>query len=161
MRGASRGSSLDRPQKDSHACVSLLVWRLNKKALNHVNSYESLHLYMQSAAEARSYFEDTPGVTVVEIPINDGWARDWGPSVSKQHTLVLVLCIPFSCCTELSKAVLQSGLLCAFVCLAVKVLTVSPHCEDSEGSMQACLLNRRCTFCSSSLNSCLSIMPNL
>ncbi|KAL0020071.1 hypothetical protein WJX79_003089 [Trebouxia sp. C0005] len=34
----------------------------------------------ESAAEARSYFEDTPGVTVVEIPINDGWARDWGPS---------------------------------------------------------------------------------
>lgn len=34
----------------------------------------------ESAAEARSYFEDTPQVTVVEIPINDGWARDWGPS---------------------------------------------------------------------------------
>ncbi len=50
--------------------------------LNHVNSYESLRMFMQSAAEARSYFEDTPGVTVVEIPINDGWARDWGPSVS-------------------------------------------------------------------------------
>ena len=37
---------------------------------------------LQSAAEARSYFEDAPGVSVVEIPINDGWARDWGPSVS-------------------------------------------------------------------------------
>ena len=37
---------------------------------------------VQSAAEARSFFEDAPGVTVVEIPINDGWARDWGPSVS-------------------------------------------------------------------------------
>lgn len=34
----------------------------------------------ESAAEARSYFEDTPEVTVVEVPINDGWARDWGPS---------------------------------------------------------------------------------
>ena len=26
-------------------------------------------------------FEDAPNVTVVEVPINDGWARDWGPSV--------------------------------------------------------------------------------
>ncbi len=68
------------------------MWRLNKEALSHVNSYESMYLVMQSAAEARSYFEDTPGVTVVEIPINDGWARDWGPSVSS------VLCISFSCC---------------------------------------------------------------
>ncbi len=37
---------------------------------------------MQSAAGARAAFEDAPNVTVVEIPINDGWARDWGPSVS-------------------------------------------------------------------------------
>ncbi len=43
---------------------------------------------MQSAAEARSYFEDTPGVSVVEIPINDGWARDWGPSVSSTPSFV-------------------------------------------------------------------------
>ncbi len=39
-------------------------------------------LLMQSAAGARAAFEDAPNVTVVEIPINDGWARDWGPSVS-------------------------------------------------------------------------------
>ncbi len=45
-------------------------------------------LFMQSAAEARSYFEDTPGVSVVEIPINDGWARDWGPSVSSTPSFV-------------------------------------------------------------------------
>ncbi len=37
---------------------------------------------MQSAAGARAAFEDAPNVSVVEIPINDGWARDWGPSVS-------------------------------------------------------------------------------
>ena len=37
---------------------------------------------MQSAAGARAAFEDAPNVTVVEIPINDGWARDGGPSVS-------------------------------------------------------------------------------
>ena len=47
---------------------------------------------MQSAAEARSYFEDTPEVTVVEVPINDGWARDWGPSVSITR---LLLCFVF------------------------------------------------------------------
>ncbi|KAL0056042.1 hypothetical protein WJX82_007113 [Trebouxia sp. C0006] len=34
----------------------------------------------ESAAGARAAFEDAPNVTVVEIPINDGWARDWGPS---------------------------------------------------------------------------------
>ena len=39
-------------------------------------------MLMQSAAGARAAFEDAPNVTVVEIPINDGWARDWGPSVS-------------------------------------------------------------------------------
>ena len=37
---------------------------------------------MQSADVARSYFEDAPNVEVVEMPINDGWTRDWGPSVS-------------------------------------------------------------------------------
>ncbi len=66
--------------------------------LNHVNSYEFLHLFMQSAAEARSYFEDTPGVTVVEIPINDGWARDWGPSVSSiPSSMSSVLPFPVAC----------------------------------------------------------------
>ncbi|KAL0020261.1 hypothetical protein WJX79_003820 [Trebouxia sp. C0005] len=34
----------------------------------------------ESAAGARAAFEDAPNVSVVEIPINDGWARDWGPS---------------------------------------------------------------------------------
>ena len=43
--------------------------------------YLNLRMWLQSAAEARSYFEDAPGVSVVEVPINDGWARDWGPSV--------------------------------------------------------------------------------
>jgi agmatine/peptidylarginine deiminase len=41
---------------------------------------------MQSAAGARAAFEDAPNVSVVEIPINDGWARDWGPSVSPPPT---------------------------------------------------------------------------
>lgn len=36
----------------------------------------------QDAELARSYFKDAPNVEVVEIPIRDGWTRDWGPSVS-------------------------------------------------------------------------------
>ena len=31
-------------------------------------------------------------MTVVEVPINDGWARDWGPSVSITR---LLLCFVF------------------------------------------------------------------
>ncbi|KAK9908617.1 hypothetical protein WJX75_000521 [Coccomyxa subellipsoidea] len=34
----------------------------------------------EPAANARRVFSDSPNVTVVEIPINDGWTRDWGPS---------------------------------------------------------------------------------
>jgi agmatine deiminase len=37
---------------------------------------------MQEADVARTYFTDAPNVEVVEIPIKDGWTRDWGPSVS-------------------------------------------------------------------------------
>lgn len=37
---------------------------------------------LQDAELARSYFKDAPNVEVVEIPIRDGWTRDWGPSVS-------------------------------------------------------------------------------
>lgn len=36
---------------------------------------------MQDAELARSFFTDAPNVEVVEIPIRDGWTRDWGPSV--------------------------------------------------------------------------------
>ncbi len=36
----------------------------------------------EAAANARRVFSDSPNVTVVEMPINDGWTRDWGPSVS-------------------------------------------------------------------------------
>ena len=46
-----------------------------------MNSANTGVLMLQSAAEARAAFEDAPNVSVVEIPINDGWARDWGPSV--------------------------------------------------------------------------------
>ncbi|CAL8460755.1 g286 [Coccomyxa elongata] len=34
----------------------------------------------EAAANARRVFADSPNVTVVEMPINDGWTRDWGPS---------------------------------------------------------------------------------
>jgi agmatine deiminase len=30
--------------------------------------------------EARQYLADAPNVSVVAMPINDGWLRDWGPS---------------------------------------------------------------------------------
>ena len=30
--------------------------------------------------DAKSYLTDAPNVTVVAMPINDGWLRDWGPT---------------------------------------------------------------------------------
>ena len=37
---------------------------------------------MQAADLARDYFKDAPNVFVEDkIPINDGWTRDWGPTV--------------------------------------------------------------------------------
>lgn len=33
-----------------------------------------------SAKLAREYFKYVSGVTVTELPINDGWLRDWGPT---------------------------------------------------------------------------------
>ena len=36
----------------------------------------------QAADLARDYFKDAPNVFVEDsIPINDGWTRDWGPTV--------------------------------------------------------------------------------
>lgn len=35
----------------------------------------------EAAANARKVFANDANVTVVEMPINDGWTRDWGPSV--------------------------------------------------------------------------------
>ena len=37
----------------------------------------------QSVEAAKSALADAPNVTVVPVPINDGWARDWGPSVRR------------------------------------------------------------------------------
>jgi agmatine deiminase len=34
----------------------------------------------ESAKLAREYFKFVSGVTVTELPINDGWLRDWGPT---------------------------------------------------------------------------------
>ena len=37
---------------------------------------------VQAADLARDYFKDAPNVFVEDsIPINDGWTRDWGPTV--------------------------------------------------------------------------------
>lgn len=40
------------------------------------------HACVQSINVAKSYFKGVSGVEVVEMPINDGWLRDWGPTVS-------------------------------------------------------------------------------
>ena len=38
----------------------------------------------QAADLARQHFKDSPNVTVVDdVPIDDGWTRDWGPSVRR------------------------------------------------------------------------------
>jgi agmatine/peptidylarginine deiminase len=37
---------------------------------------------------AREYLKDAPNVTVVELEIEDGWTRDWGPSASPGPFLV-------------------------------------------------------------------------
>lgn len=50
-----------------------------------ISQFEPLYMVAnpgEAAANARKVFEDSPNVTVVEVPINDGWTRDWGPSVS-------------------------------------------------------------------------------
>jgi hypothetical protein len=46
---------------------------------------------LQAADKAREYFKNSPNVTVVDdIPIDDGWTRDWGPTVR--------LCLSCPCC---------------------------------------------------------------
>ncbi len=50
-----------------------------------ISQFEPLYMIAnpgEPAANARKVFEDSPNVNVVEVPINDGWTRDWGPSVS-------------------------------------------------------------------------------
>ena len=53
-----------------------------------ISQFEPLYMVAnpgEAAANARKVFEDSPNVNVVEVPINDGWTRDWGPSVSHLH----------------------------------------------------------------------------
>lgn len=48
-----------------------------------ISQFEPLKMVASPGADAdlaRSYFTDAPNVEVVEIPIEDGWTRDWGPS---------------------------------------------------------------------------------
>lgn len=49
-----------------------------------ISEFEPLTMFANKGAAAdvaRSFFTDAPNVTVVDdIPINDGWTRDWGPS---------------------------------------------------------------------------------
>ena len=44
----------------------------------------------QSVETAKAALADAPNVTVVPVPINDGWARDWGPSVRRLCFLALL-----------------------------------------------------------------------
>ena len=45
---------------------------------------------MQAADLARDYFKDAPNVFVEDsIPINDGWTRDWGPTVRLSYALCI------------------------------------------------------------------------
>ena len=49
-----------------------------------ISQFEPLYMLAnpgEAAANARKAFADAPNVTVLEVPINDGWTRDWGPSV--------------------------------------------------------------------------------
>lgn len=48
-----------------------------------ISQFEPVKMVASPGADAdlaRSYFTDAPNVEVVEIPIEDGWTRDWGPS---------------------------------------------------------------------------------
>ncbi|KAK9839542.1 hypothetical protein WJX81_008523 [Elliptochloris bilobata] len=66
------------------------LWRENAKPVQEqytavakaISQFEPLTMLAnpELADEARAAFADAPNVTVVEVPINDGWARDWGPS---------------------------------------------------------------------------------
>ena len=47
---------------------------------------------MQAADLARDYFKDAPNVFVEDkIPINDGWTRDWGPTVRLRRPALSLL----------------------------------------------------------------------
>lgn len=49
----------------------------------------------EAAANARAAFKNDENVNVVEIPINDGWTRDWGPSVSP--SALILFCLQSAC----------------------------------------------------------------
>lgn len=51
-----------------------------------------MSVHGQAADVARQHFQDAANVTVVDdVPIDDGWTRDWGPSVNFKLTEVLFL----------------------------------------------------------------------
>ena len=51
-------------------------------------------LHMQAADVARGYFKDAPNVFVEDsIPINDGWTRDWGPTVRFDLYPLVSVCV--------------------------------------------------------------------
>lgn len=64
----------------------------------------------QAADVARSHFQGASNVTVVDdVPIDDGWTRDWGPSVRARCCLpALALCCRAARCTACHRVELLS-----------------------------------------------------
>jgi agmatine/peptidylarginine deiminase len=69
-------------------------------------------LVVQPAEVAREYLKDAPNVTVVELEIEDGWTRDWGPSVSFTLRDISSVNLPF----HARAAVMIFGCGCAVHC---------------------------------------------
>ncbi|GAB4816515.1 hypothetical protein N2152v2_003561 [Parachlorella kessleri] len=61
-----------KPAQDQYAGVA--------KAISQFEPVKMIASPGEAAAQARTVFADAPNVEVVEIPIEDGWARDWGAS---------------------------------------------------------------------------------
>jgi hypothetical protein len=67
-----------------------------------ISQFEPLYMAAnpgEAAANARKVFADAPNVNVIEVPINDGWTRDWGPSVSPHLLYFCIICFRFICLT--------------------------------------------------------------
>ena len=63
------------------------------------HSLATLTSRLQAADLARKYFKDSPNVFVVDdVPIDDGWTRDWGPTVRTHFKICDV--VAFHCVRE-------------------------------------------------------------
>ena len=85
--------------------------------------------------QQRASLADAPNVTVVPVEINDGWARDWGPSVRPP-------CMPDSACAGVpglaGKAVSDGGMLVGsglehlscFKCISLPCRVLPTRCRQ-------------------------------